>query len=201
VLIIPGVEVDEKRVADICAPPPPKAGTGKIQKFVLRGGAEFGAPVAGPDLDVDNAPGVWRDFGNNVARSSAHRPWMPALGNHECEFGVDTMSGKPDITGAEIPNGTATCTRFYTGGLTHDAKDNALVPDYSGEGTVYLVLGGGGTNGPTNTYGTDMGDDKPQAKVITTRKRRRRDRGDRVLQERRRLGRGRALVRGSEPHR
>jgi hypothetical protein len=37
------------------------------------------------------------------------------------------------------------------------------------EGTVYLVLGGGGTNGPTNTYGTDAADDKPQAKVITTR--------------------------------
>ena len=37
----------------------------------------------------------------------------------------------------------------------------------TGEGTVYLVLGGGGTNGPTNTYGTDAADDKPQAKVIT----------------------------------
>ncbi|HEY2478083.1 MAG TPA: hypothetical protein VGI17_05075 [Solirubrobacterales bacterium] len=47
------------------------------------------------NLDVDNAPGVWRDFGNNVARSAANRPWMPALGNHECEFGVDTMSGQP----------------------------------------------------------------------------------------------------------
>ncbi len=31
------------------------------------------------------------------------------------------------------------------------------------------MLGGGGTNGPTNTYGTDTADDKPQAKVITTR--------------------------------
>jgi hypothetical protein len=39
----------------------------------------------------------------------------------------------------------------------------------TGEGTVYLVLGGGGTNGPTNTYGTDTADDKPQAKVITAR--------------------------------
>jgi Purple acid Phosphatase, N-terminal domain/Calcineurin-like phosphoesterase len=334
------------------------------------------------NLDVDNAPGVWRDFGNNVARSSAHRPWMPALGNHECEFGVDTMSGHPgsaaggigaqgaagnywngpygfghylsrfllpdngvtnwdgnrlrgnfyafgvgtvkfisldadDIiyqdgaanyvintanatpetttTGAEIPNGTTTYTRFYTGGLKPDATDDSLVPDYASgrpnlqtiwlektlaqarrdpsvdmivvfmhqcamstsvpgngsdlgirqawlplfdkyevdlvlsghehdyertypvrgydagelgtvvapnpgqvkgaavdtrrpavvttepyefngtpawntrEGTVYLVLGGGGTNGPTNTYGTDTADDKPQAKVITTR--------------------------------
>jgi alkaline phosphatase D len=334
------------------------------------------------NLDVNNAPGVWRDFGNNVARSAANRPWMPALGNHECEFGVDTIAGKPgsapggiaaqgaagnywngpygfghylsrfllpdngvtnwdgnrlrgnfyafqvgtvkfisvdadDViyqdgaanyvigtantapetttTGAEIPNGTTTYTRFYTGGLKHDAKDNALVPDYAsgkpnlqtiwleqtlaearhdpsvdmivvfmhqcamstsvpgngsdlgirqawlplfdkyevdlvlsghehdyertypvrgydagshgtvtapnpgqtkgtavdtrrpsvvttepqtfngtpawntGEGTVYLVLGGGGTNGPTNTYGTDAAADKPQAKVITAR--------------------------------
>jgi hypothetical protein len=334
------------------------------------------------NLDVNNAPGVWRDFGNNVARSAAKRPWMPALGNHECEFGVDTMSGKPgdaaggvgaqgaagnywngpygfghylsrfllpdngvtnwdgnrlrgnfyafqvgtvkfisldadDViyqdgaanyvtgtanaapetttTGAEIPNGTTTYTRFYTGGLTHEEKNNSLIPDtasgkpnlqtlwlgktlaearhdpsvdmivvfmhqcalstsvpgngsdlgirqawlplfdkyevdlvlsghehdyersypvrgydagehgtvtapnpgqtngaavdtrrptvvttepyaFNGtpawntaEGTVYLVLGGGGTNGPTNTYGTDAADDKPQAKVITTR--------------------------------
>ena len=34
---------------------------------------------------------------------------------------------------------------------------------------MYLVLGGGGTNGPTNTYGVDAGDDAPQAKVITER--------------------------------
>jgi len=334
------------------------------------------------NLDVDNAPGVWRDFGNNVARSAAHRPWMPALGNHECEFGVDTIAGHPggaaggiaaqgaagnywngpygfghylsrfllpdngvtnwdgnrlrgnfyafgvgtvkfisldadDViyqdgaanyvidtantapetttTGAEIPNGTTTYNRFYTGDLKHEAKNNSLVPDYAGgkpnlqtiwlektlkdarrdpsvdmivvfmhqcamstsvpgngsdlgirqawlplfdqyevdlvlsghehdyertypvrgydagdhgtvaapnpgqtlgakvdtrrpvvvttephtfrglpawntaEGTVYLVLGGGGTNGPTNTYGKDAADDEAQAKVITTR--------------------------------
>ena len=47
------------------------------------------------NLDVYNAPGVWRDFGNNVARSAANRPWMPALGNHESEFGVDTPAGQP----------------------------------------------------------------------------------------------------------
>ena len=41
------------------------------------------------NLDIFNAPGVWRDFGNNVARSAANRPWMPALGNHETEFGID----------------------------------------------------------------------------------------------------------------
>jgi Purple acid Phosphatase, N-terminal domain/Calcineurin-like phosphoesterase len=334
------------------------------------------------NLDVNNAPGVWRDFGNNIGRSAANRPWMPALGNHEVEFGVDTRAGQPgnapggvaaqgaagnywngpygfghylsrfllpdnglvnwdgnrlrgnfyafqvgtvkfisldadDIiyqdgaanyvigtantapetttTGAKIPNGTTAYARFYTGNLKADPADNSLVPDYSGskpnlqtlwleatladarrdksvdmivvfmhqcamstsvpgngsdlgirqawlplfdkyevdlvlsghehdyertypvrgydagehgtvvapnpgqtagaavdtrrpavvttepyewdgtpawntaEGTVYLVLGGGGTNGPTNTYGTDTTDDLPKAKVITQR--------------------------------
>ena len=334
------------------------------------------------NLDVDNAPGVWRDFGNNIGRSAASRPWMPALGNHEVEFGTGTRSGHPggapggtgaqgaagnywngpygfghylsrfllpdngvvnwdgnrlrgnfytfqvgtvkfisldadDViyqdgaanyvigtpntapekttTGAQIPNGTTAYTRFYTGDLKPDAKNNSLVPDYgsgqpnlqtiwlektlaearrdrsvdmivvfmhqcamstsvpgngsdlgirqawlplfdkyevdlvlsghehdyertypvrgydagdlgtvvapnpgqakgakvdtrrpsvvttepsnhggtpawnTAEGTVYLVLGGGGTNGPTNTYGTDTADDEAQAKVITTR--------------------------------
>jgi len=45
------------------------------------------------NLDYDNAPGVWRDFGVNVARSAANRPWMPALGNHETEFGVCDHAG------------------------------------------------------------------------------------------------------------
>jgi alkaline phosphatase D len=55
------------------------------------------------NLDVNNAPGVWRDFGNNIGRSAANRPWMPALGNHEVEFGVDTESGHP----GEAPGGIA----------------------------------------------------------------------------------------------
>jgi alkaline phosphatase D len=334
------------------------------------------------NLDINNAPGVWRDFGNNVARSAANRPWMPALGNHETEFGVDSHAGvaghapggiaaqgaagnywngpygyghylsrfllpdnglvnwdgnrlrgnfyafqvgtvtfisldaddviyqdgasaylvstpnaAPETTssGAAIPNGTVTYNHGYTGALAHRKENNSLVPDYSGgrpnlqtlwleatlaearrdpsvdmivvfmhqcamstsvhgngsdlgirqawlplfdkyevdlvlsghehdyersypvrgydegelgvvaspnpdqtlgekvdtrrpsvattepyshdgtpawntgEGTVYLVLGGGGTNGPTNAYGTDAADDEPQAKVITER--------------------------------
>src|SRR5271156_6170000 len=55
------------------------------------------------NLDIFNAPGVWRDFGNNVARSAANRPWMPALGNHETEFGVDSHAG---VTG-DAPGGIA----------------------------------------------------------------------------------------------
>jgi hypothetical protein len=45
------------------------------------------------NLDVENAPSVWRDFGINVARSAANRPWMPALGNHETEFGICSHAG------------------------------------------------------------------------------------------------------------
>jgi alkaline phosphatase D len=33
-------------------------------------------------------PEVWRDYGNNVQRSAANRPWMPCIGNHESELGV-----------------------------------------------------------------------------------------------------------------
>ena len=170
------------------------------------------------NLDIENAPSVWRDFGINVARSSANRPWLPALGNHETEFGTYSHSGKPgdapggiaaqgaagnywngpygyghyltkfllpdnglvnwdgnrlrgnfyafqvgtvkfisldadDViyqdgasaylnsspnaapettsSGAEIPNGTVTYNRFYTGDLTPRAADDSLVPDFS----------------------------------------------------------------------
>jgi purple acid phosphatase-like protein/calcineurin-like phosphoesterase family protein len=334
------------------------------------------------NLDVLNAPGVWRDFGINIARSAKNRPWMPALGNHETEFGtcshaghagnapggiaaqgaagnywngpygyghylsrfllpdnevtnwdgnhlrgnfysfrvgtvlfisldaddvifqdgasnylVDTPDAPPETTtsGAQIPNGTVTYNREYTGRLSFVREDQAEVPDFAtgkpnlqtlwlertlkqarqdrgvdmivvfmhqcamstslpgngsdlgirrtwlplfdryevdlvlsghehdyertypvrgydqgefgtvaspnpnqtlgekvdtrrpsvvttepysfngtaawntAEGTVYLVLGGGGTNGPTNTYGTDTADDEPRAKVITER--------------------------------
>jgi hypothetical protein len=38
---------------------------------------------------------VWRDFGVNVARSAANRPWMPAIGNHEQEFGICDQAGHP----------------------------------------------------------------------------------------------------------
>jgi alkaline phosphatase D len=334
------------------------------------------------NLDIENQPGVWRDFGVNVARSAANRPWMPALGNHETEFGVcnhagvagdppsgisaqgaagnywngpygyghylsrfllpdngvtnwdgnhlrgnfysfqvgtvkfvcldaddviyqdgasaylsGTPSAAPETTssGAEIVNGTVTYNHAYTGDLAMLAADNAAVPDHSSrtpnlqtmwlertlaearrdpsvdmivvfmhqcamsssvpgngsdlgirrawlplfdryevdlvlsghehnyersypvrgydagahgtvvspnpgqtagqavdtrrptvvttqaspvngipawntaQGTVFLVLGGGGTNGPTNVYGTDGADGLPQAKVISER--------------------------------
>lgn len=55
------------------------------------------------NLDYANAPAVWRDFGVNVSRSARNRPWMPALGNHETEFGICNQAGRP----GDAPGGTA----------------------------------------------------------------------------------------------
>ena len=38
---------------------------------------------------------MWRDFGINVARSAANRPWMPALGNHETSSAPATTLATP----------------------------------------------------------------------------------------------------------
>ena len=38
------------------------------------------------NLNPTAQPAVWAEFGNNVQRSAAHRPWMPCPGNHEIEF-------------------------------------------------------------------------------------------------------------------
>lgn len=47
------------------------------------------------DNDPANTPSVWRDFGVNISRSAAFRPWMPTLGNHEQELGADAQDGSP----------------------------------------------------------------------------------------------------------
>ncbi len=51
--------------------------------------------VSYANLDYQNEPAVWRDFGINVSRSAARRPWMPVLGNHETEFGTCDQRGRP----------------------------------------------------------------------------------------------------------
>jgi hypothetical protein len=55
------------------------------------------------NLDVMNAPSVWRDFGVNCSRSAANRPWMPALGNHETEFGTCDHAGQEGTAPGGIP--------------------------------------------------------------------------------------------------
>jgi hypothetical protein len=71
------------------------------------------------------------------------------------------MLNLPDVPKVGTRRPAVVTTEPYT--------DNGVPAWNTAEGTVYLVLGGGGTNGPTNEYGTDTADDEPQAKVITTR--------------------------------
>jgi hypothetical protein len=47
------------------------------------------------DNDPANMQSVWRDFSVNVSRSAAFRPWMPTLGNHESEIGINAQDGAP----------------------------------------------------------------------------------------------------------
>jgi hypothetical protein len=58
---------------------------------------------------------VWRDFGLNVQRSAANRPWMPCIGNHELELGVTQYS----LTGSASNDNGITLTgsgAVYSGG-------------------------------------------------------------------------------------
>ncbi len=68
------------------------------------------------NLTPAQQPAVWRDFGVNVARSAANRPWMPALGNHEIEFGNGPHGYESYLTRFSLPsNGVPGLTgNFYS---------------------------------------------------------------------------------------
>ncbi len=67
-------------------------------------------------------PYVWRDFGLNIQRSAANRPWMPCIGNHEMELGSTRYSatGYSDnengLTAAEISATSPGAAGVYAGG-------------------------------------------------------------------------------------
>jgi hypothetical protein len=59
-------------------------------------------------------PAVWADFGNNVQRSAANRPWMPCPGNHEIEFCNGEQGLDSYLTRYSLPeNGTQFPGRWY----------------------------------------------------------------------------------------
>jgi alkaline phosphatase D len=61
------------------------------------------------------APEVWRDFGLNVQRSAANRPWMPCIGNHEAELDNGPQGYASFNTRYLVPgNGTAFPANFYS---------------------------------------------------------------------------------------
>ncbi len=126
-----------------------------------------------------SVPGNGSDLGIRQA-------WLPlfdryevdlVLSGHEHDYertypvrGYDTGShGTVVAPNPGQAKGAAVDTRRPSVAATEPHDVNGTPGWNTAEGTVYLVLGGGGTNGPTNTYGTDTADDKPQAKVITTR--------------------------------
>jgi len=59
-------------------------------------------------------PAVWADFGNNVQRSAAWRPWMPCPGNHEIEFCNGEQGMNSYLTRYALPdNGTHFSGHWY----------------------------------------------------------------------------------------
>jgi hypothetical protein len=133
------------------------------------------------NLDILNAPGVWRDFGVNIARSAANRPWMPALGNHETEFGVCDHAGhRGSAPGGIAAQGAA--GNYWNGpyGYGHYLS-RFLLPDngvtnwdgnhlrgnfYSFQvGTVKFIS----LDGDDVIYQDGGADGLPQAKVISER--------------------------------
>lgn len=66
------------------------------------------------NLNPTAQPAVWADFGNNVQRSAAHRPWMPCPGNHEIEFCNGEQGLDSYLTRYSLPdNGTGFPGRWY----------------------------------------------------------------------------------------
>jgi 3',5'-cyclic AMP phosphodiesterase CpdA len=66
------------------------------------------------NLNPMTQPAVWADFGRNVQRSAAYRPWMPCPGNHEIEFGNGEQGLNSYLTRYSLPdNGTRFPGRWY----------------------------------------------------------------------------------------
>ncbi|HEY1725699.1 MAG TPA: metallophosphoesterase family protein [Steroidobacteraceae bacterium] len=66
------------------------------------------------NLNPSAQPAVWADFGHNVQRSAAYRPWMPCPGNHEIEFGNGAQGLNSYLTRYSLPdNGSAFAGCWY----------------------------------------------------------------------------------------
>ncbi|HXO65324.1 MAG TPA: metallophosphoesterase family protein [Steroidobacteraceae bacterium] len=67
------------------------------------------------NLNPAAQPAVWADFGNNVQRSAANRPWMPCPGNHEIEFGNGEQGMNAYLTRYALPdNGSRFAGHWYS---------------------------------------------------------------------------------------
>lgn len=83
---------------------------------------------------------------------------------------ADTTSAIPLPCSVRRPTGRGcpawATTRRSSAPTTRMARPT---PAATAKGTVFLVLGGGGTDGPSNTYGRDATTNMAQAKVISQR--------------------------------
>jgi hypothetical protein len=89
------------------------------------------------NLNPTSQPAVWADFGNNVQRSAAFRPWMPCPGNHEIEFNNGPQGFNSYLTRYTLPNNG---TRFS--GLWYQFKiGSALFISLSADDVIYQDSG------------------------------------------------------------
>ena len=72
--------------------------------------------------------------------------------------GCEHDAGRDAVSGATVD----TCRPIPV--VTAEPADGAFDTNH---GTIHLILGGGGTNSPSDTYGSDPLSGRPQAKVIT----------------------------------
>ncbi len=96
-------------------------------------------------------PEVWRDFGNNNQASAAHRPWMPAPGNHEIEFCNGPQGFTSYLTRYTLPsNGSPR----FDGRWYSFQVGSVLFVSLSGDEVVYQDAGplvaGPATNAPAS---------------------------------------------------
>jgi hypothetical protein len=90
------------------------------------------------DLNPAAQPEVWRDFGNNNQASAANRPWMPAPGNHEIEFGNGPQGFGSYLTRYTLPsNGT----REFEGRWYSFRVGSVLFVSLSADDVVYQDAG------------------------------------------------------------
>ena len=81
--------------------------------------------------------------------------------------GPSGSEARTSNTGVVTPITAAVRLPTGTSGAIRDVI--SLIRQVAAFDSTALVLGGGGTNGPTNTYGEDTAGNLPQAKVITER--------------------------------
>ena len=96
------------------------------------------------NVNQTNQPGCWADFMNNTQYSSANRPWMPALGNHEIEIGNGDLGYNSYMTRFTLPDNETKWPnnwyKFQVGSVLFVSLDNNEVV-YQNDGAYDATTG------------------------------------------------------------